>query len=414
MGNKVKTKIILSHPTGNANVRAVADGFLKIGVLSSFYTCIAIFKDSRLFKLSGFWFLKEFRRRSFNPKLKSFTKIRPLREFGRLISQKVGFKMYIKHEKGIFSVDKVYRDLDKHVAKKLNGVNAIYAYEDGALESFKKAKANGIKCFYELPTGYWRAHKKFLGEELIKRPDWAPGFNCFLNSSEKLTRKDEELALADLIFVASDFTKRTLELYPENLGSIHIVPYGFPEVSWERSYFNLKNRRLKILFVGLLSQQKGVANILEAMNQLDEKVELTMVGRKSIQNCGLLENGIKKHTWFPSLPHNKVIEIMKDHDILLFPSLFEGYGLVITESMAQGTPVITTKRTCGANFIENGVNGWFVKPGCTNSIVQKINSILEETESLEKIGRAAMLTAKALPINTYGERVARAIKSYMK
>ena len=48
---------------------------------------------------------------------------------------------------------------------------------------------------------------------------------------------------------------------------------------------------------------------------------------------------------------------MKEHDVLIFPSLFEGFGLVITEAMAQGTPVITTDRTAGPDVISDNENG---------------------------------------------------------
>ena len=52
---------------------------------------------------------------------------------------------------------------------------------------------------------------------------------------------------------------------------------------------------------------------------------------------------------------------MREHDVFVFPSLFEGFGLVITESMSQGTPVITTDRTAGPDLIKNDENGWLLK-----------------------------------------------------
>jgi glycosyltransferase involved in cell wall biosynthesis len=37
------------------------------------------------------------------------------------------------------------------------------------------------------------------------------------------------------------------------------------------------------------------------------------------------------------MPHNEVLKLMRENDVLVFPSLFEGFGLVITEAMSQGT-----------------------------------------------------------------------------
>ena len=50
--------------------------------------------------------------------------------------------------------------------EKLKGLKSIYAYEDGALESFIKAKNLGINCLYELPIGYWRSAQGFYQKEM--------------------------------------------------------------------------------------------------------------------------------------------------------------------------------------------------------------------------------------------------------
>ncbi len=225
----------------------------------------------------------------------------------------------------------------------------------------------------------------------------------------KLQRKDEELSMADAIFVASNFTKRTLELFPGQLAPIHLIPYGFPEVYKNRKYENIANRKLKLLFVGGLSQLKGIANLFEAVNYLGERVKLTIVGRKVVQGCIPLERELKKHNWIPSLPHDQILSLMRSQDVFVFPSLFEGYGLVIAEAMSQGTPVITTTRTCGADFIEDGKNGWLVDPGDTQGLIEKLEQILSHPEIIPQVGRAARDTAKELPMSIYGEKMVEAI-----
>lgn len=404
-------RIILLHPTGNSNVRAITKALAQAALLKNFYTCVAVFKNTALYNLTRFKPLREFRRRSFSPLLRAYTNTRPYRELGRLLSEKFGWQNGIKHEQGMFCIDNIYRDLDLHVSKRIKKVSAVYAYEDGALQSFEKARSKAVICLYDLPTGYWRAHRKFLEKERQKRPDWAMTLTCFQDSELKLLRKDRELALADVIFVASSFTKTTLELYPGVLAPIHIIPYGFPEVYKDRKYRPLENRKLKLLFVGGLSQRKGIANILEAVKSLHDEVELTIVGRKMFENCFPLEEGLKTHTWIPSLPHDQILRLMQSQDAFVFPSLFEGYGLVITEAMSQGTPVITTKRTCGADFIHDGENGWMVEAGNTNSLAEKLKDILANPEQLEKVGKAAMATAEKLPLSIYGEKMVEAISN---
>src|SRR5690606_6226324 len=117
-----------------------------------------------------------------------------------------------------------------------------------------------------------------------------------------------------------------------------------------------------------------------------------------------------KHKWIPSLSHEKVLELMRQHDVFIFPSLFEGYGLVIAEAMSQGTPVITTARTCGADFITDGENGWLVPPGNTGALIAKLQQIMEMPHCIEEAGRAAMATASKFPMSEYGIKMAQTIK----
>jgi glycosyltransferase involved in cell wall biosynthesis len=408
-----KKTVIISHPTGNVNVREVADALAIAGMLEKFYTCIAVFQNTFLYLISKFGPLKEFRRRSFSSKLKPFTCTRPYLELGRMASQKLGYQNALIHEKGIFCVDKIYSNLDSGVSKKLKNNSAVYAYEDGAFESFKRARSMEIICLYDLPTGYWRAHTKFLEKERIERPEWAMTLTSFKDSDFKLKRKDKELSMADAIFVASNFTKKTLELFPGQLAPIHIVPYGFPEVYKNRKFEDIANRKLKLLFVGGLSQLKGIANLFEAVNYLGDRIALTIVGRKVVQGCIPLEKELKKHTWIPSLPHDQILSLMRTQDVFVFPSLFEGYGLVIAEAMSQGTPVITTTRTCGVDFIENGENGWIIEPGDTQELIKKLEHILSHPEIVPQVGKAAIDTAAESPFSVYGKKMVEIINEIL-
>ena len=96
---------------------------------------------------------------------------------------------------------------------------------------------------------------------------------------------------------------------------------------------------------------------------------------------------------------------MKEQDILLFPSLFEGFGLVITESMSQGTPVITTERTAGPDIITNGEDSWIVKAGSSDGLKEKIEEILLNRELVKIVGQEAMETAKKRPWSVFGEEL---------
>lgn len=408
-------KLIISHPTGNSFARSAAKGFLDAGILADFYTTVATFPGNIFDNLSGLGPLSELKRRAYDPILKPYTHISPWRELGRIAASKVGLSNLARHEYGPLSVDAVYQNLDKCVASNLKkaskkGIDAVYAYEDGALYSFREAKKLGLNCLYDLPIGYWKAARRLLELERERWPEWDATLTGFLDSEAKLAHKDEELRNADKILVASKFTAKTLQDYNGKLAPIHVVPYGFSEVGPERSYSKISgNNPLKLLFVGGLSQRKGIADLFAAAEMLGNKVQLTVVGRKASDNCLALNKALTKHRWIPSLPHDEILKLMREHDVLIFPSLFEGFGLVITEAMSQGTPVITTDRTAGPDLIKHGENGWLIEAGSTLALKQAIEELLLKPGMIEEAGRAAMQTAKQRPWAIYGQELTAAV-----
>jgi glycosyltransferase involved in cell wall biosynthesis len=408
-------KVILSHPTGNENVRAVAMGLQNADMLAEFYTTIASFPGDWLDKFGNISPLSEIRRRQFDSRLKPYTQVYPWLEAGRLIASRFRLKKLIKKEKGVFSIDSIFKNHDKRVASYLNSygkkeINAVYAYEDGAFHSFAKGRDLGLECFYDLPIGYWRSARILLDKEREKWPDWASTLTGFSDSDEKLARKDQELQLASKIFVASKFTAKTLKDYPGQLAPIEVIPYGFPPISGIREYKTIsKNRPLKLLFVGGLSQRKGIANLFSAVEKLKNHVELTVIGNKPKNDCPALNEALSKHRWIVSLSHAEILKTMKEHDVLLFPSLFEGFGLVITEAMSQGTPVITTDRTAGPDLIDHGSNGWLVEAGSTEDLQKSIEEILYRPHLIEQVGREAIKTATARPWDVYGHELSKAL-----
>ncbi|WP_132216851.1 glycosyltransferase family 4 protein [Mariniflexile fucanivorans] len=413
-------KVILSGPANNANCKSVAKGLVDQHLLAKYYTSIAVFPKSTLDRLGGINMFSEIRRKRFDPLLKNYIKTAPFWEAGRMFSNKFGLHNLTKPDNSIFSIESINHKHDKRVASSLvkakkNGVKAVFCYEDVASMTFKEAKNLGLRNFYELPIGYWRSAHKLLKSEQEQWPEWANTITGFNDSEEKLKRKDEEIALADKIFVASSFTAKTLEEYPCKLPPIELIPYGFPPVIQESmqnlSFDRNRNRVLRLLFVGGLSQRKGIANLFAAVEDLKPYVELTIIGHKPNVDCKPLDMALSKHHWIPTLSNNKVLELMREHDVLVFPSLFEGFGLVITEAMSQGTPVITTDRTAGKEFITHDKNGWLVEAGSTLALKQQIERLIDNREIIEDVSRNALITAKNRPWSIYSNEIANSVKN---
>jgi glycosyltransferase involved in cell wall biosynthesis len=273
------------------------------------------------------------------------------------------------------------------------------------LESFRAARQRGWQCFYDLPIGHWRAGQVIYREEAMRKPEWACTLGGIQDSDAKLARKDAELELADTVIVASSFTRRTLDAAPGPMPSIHVIPYGAPPVVPQLAPAP-SGGKLRVLFVGALGQRKGLSYLLSALSQLANVAELTLLGRKTAEACAPLNAAVKVHRWIPSLPHHEVLAEMARHDVLVFPSLFEGFGLVLLEAMSRGLPVITTAHTAGPDFIREGVDGFIVPIRSTAAIVEKLEALAHDRELLAEMKRAARATAERCSWDGYRCRLA--------
>ncbi len=403
--------ILFSHPTGNANVRHAALGLQAAGLLEEFWTCINSRPGSFWNRLLPGSIARQLNRRSFPPELQSHLHSYPLLELSRLIAPRLRLGHLARHEKGLLSVDSVYRSLDRRVSRRLrekSGITGVYAYEDGAAFSFRAAKERGIQCLYDLPIGYWRAARGILLEEAQREPEWASTLIGNEDSEAKTARKDEELALADAVFVASSYTLQTLAQAPQLRAPVVVLPYGAP-VRTAPSPLRMPRAAggpVRAIFVGSLGQRKGLSYLFNACRSLGSQVELTVIGTLPLEPCPALEAELKRVRWIASCPHSQVLEEMSRHDVFVFPSLFEGFGLVLLEAMAMGLPVITTAHTAGPDLMDDGREGFIVPIRSAAAIAEKLDLLYREPERIRAMGDVAAKRASTFTWSSYGARLA--------
>ncbi len=406
--------IVLAHPTGNENVRQAALAFAEANLLRQFWTTLNWNPDSILDRTSPARLRETLRRRAYPEIVRRRTHALPLREMARLLLGAANVPVFAKHERGPLSIDAVCRALDRKVAAEIAKTvkfTAVYGYEDCALETFIVAQRRGFARTYDLPIGYWRAAQRIFAEERECEPEWAATLTGTRDSEEKLARKDEELRLADRVVVASSFTKSTLAVAPHSR-DVSVIPYGTPLIN-EGELLNCPGK-LRILFAGSLGQRKGLSYALRAVEKLGrDRCELTLLGRKAVNGCRALDDAVRKHRWVPSVSHGEMLREMREHDVVLFPSLFEGFGLVITEAMSQGTPVITTPHTAGPDIIEDDVDGFIVPIRSADAIAEKLELLVTEPYRLYSMKIAAREKARGRPWDNYRRQLVAVAREVM-
>ena len=396
--------LIHSHPTGNTFSRAAAHAFWTQGWLKEFHTCISWNGDNTIFNKFFPTLNHQFSRRSFSEIPEHLIYPYPWRESLRLFGLGQRFPWLGRHEHGPLSIDGIYRSLDRRVAKRLlhqADIQAVYAYEDGALHTFKAARAQGLVCFYDLPIGYWRAAHEIYLEESDLQPSWACTLTGLEDSPDKLLIKDEELSLSSAVIVPSEYVRSTLIQHDACSSPIHVVPFGSPPPLNNLHQAPNSSSPLRVLFVGSLGQRKGLSYALEAVELLGDSVKLTLIGRPTTANCSPLNAALVRHNWIETLSHQQILEQMRQHDVLLFPTLFDGFGLVITEALSQGLPVITTVNSGGPECIRHGLEGFIVPIRSSEAVAEHLLQLANNRDQLESMRLACLRRAAELSWSCY-------------
>lgn len=232
-------------------------------------------------------------------------------------------------------------------------------------------------------------------------PQWTDGVEA--RSPELRAAEKMEHDGAARVVAASSYTRRTLMQHGVAAAKIRVNPYG---VDCER--FRVRERResqpLRFLFVGAVNARKGVPLLIEAWRCLNAaKAELWLVGGASKQALSLLPE-LPGFRYFGAVPHGDVAELIRQCDVFVFPSYFEGFGLVLLEAMACGLPVITTTATAGPDIVTEGEDGWIIEPGDCAALVDRMNYCLEHPQVVREMGVQARATAQRFTWSAYGDR----------
>ena len=394
--------MIMGHPTLNANVRVAAEALALAGLLGEFHTTI---DTTRMSQWVPGQLGKSLARRSLPPSVSRLTRSHPTLEIGRLLSR---FSYLSSSASSHFTVDAVYAGIDANVAARITGeTSGVYAYEDGALRTFTRALELDIPRVYDLPIGYWRAGRLIAIEEAELNPAWASTLQGLTDSPSKLHQKDLELQHASLVLVASTFTLRTLQASYAAVPPVRVIPYGAPPVVQQVTFSRKKT--VKALYVGSLTQRKGISYMFEAVRSLGDDVELTVVGRREGASDAL-DAALLSVKWYESLSHPEILALMRNHDVLLFPSLFEGFGLVLTEALSQGLPIITTPNTAGPDLITQGEEGWIVPIRSSTAIAECLTKLVEDLDLRNEMKTRAVKKAGRLRWERYQAHLVGAVR----
>ena len=185
---------------------------------------------------------------------------------------------------------------------------------------------------------------------------------------------------------------RLLSPYSNN---VFVIPGGVDTsaFSHQSSAISLNGKVKKIFVSGRLREvRKGLDVLLRAAAKLREK-------RDDFKIFATIDRPFSEDYIVPMgwLDHQKIVKIYQDMDICVIPSLWEEpFGMVATEAMACGKPVVASKAGGLRDSIEDGVTGFHFPPDDANTLSEKINILLDDPSLREKMGGAGRERAERL------------------
>jgi glycosyltransferase involved in cell wall biosynthesis len=284
----------------------------------------------------------------------------------------------------------------------LAAASAVIGFDTAAWVLVERCARVGVPMVLDQSIGHPDAKVPAYALVREQYPAWNDGVET--RRPEVRAAEQQEHDGAARIVAASSFTRQSLVAHGVEAAKIRVNPYG---VDLERFQAHDERRTgpMRFVFVGLVNARKGVPLLVDAWRRLAPGAgeELWIVGRAGEAARRLVPElpGLKM---VGAVPHEEVGPLMQQCDVLVFPSYFEGFGLVLLEAMACGLAVITTTATAGPDIVTQGTDGWVIEPGDLEGLEERMAWCLEHPREVRAMGREARTTAERFTWGAYGDR----------
>ena len=211
-------------------------------------------------------------------------------------------------------------------------------------------------------------------------PYLSPVGQSALAIQKKKVEWDTIVQFADIMIAPSEAIASAMVLNGMPVEKIRKLKHGIPLPERIRNK-PADSGSLRFFYNGRISYEKGLHILLSAFAQIKNNCELRIIGgaikKTEIKYLSSLQtkySADKRIKWFGKLTHGEAMDAIMGCHVMVHPAIcLEIYGLSIAESLSLGMPVIATRCGGAEMQIEEGVNGWLVKP---NDVADLRNSMI--------------------------------------
>jgi glycosyltransferase involved in cell wall biosynthesis len=392
--------VLISHPSVAPFIQQAARALLEAGELDRFITSLRYQPNSlsqramiRAARLIGFDLEAQLRRRTVTEVPGNKVESHPWMEWVRLLSGRI--------EPSGRLTDLIWERtepaFDRMVARRVRpSHSAVYGFEYSSLATFTRARELGVPVAYDMPAPEPRFVQNLLDAEIARFPELQNAYHRHTTAREegRIARRRAEWDAANVVIAASRFTRDSFGYAGLDVGKVRIVPYGAPPVLARRDREGGAGRKLQLVWAGTFSIRKGAHYLLEAWRQggYGRHAELKVFGAVTLPRQ-ILEPAAAGVTFGGSVSRELLLEQFGSSDALIFPTLCDGFGMVVTEAWSASLPVITTARAGASDLLRPNENGLLIEAGTAEAIAQALDWCLAHRTELAAMREPARETA---------------------
>lgn len=266
--------------------------------------------------------------------------------------------------------------------------DVVLGYTAANLEQLKLAKSRGARGLHvQVDPGLeWYQTRQAEQQAYPEVEDEAE-----MPDGSFFDRVQEEWYEAAKVIVHSEHSKRSLVQQGVAESRCLVAPPAFEPIQGGRIRERKLGQGLRVLFVGNHCLAKGFHYYAQAAKTAPAGVEFHSAGRSMLKEAYQADvaQNVRMHG---HLPQASVFKLMADSDVLVFPTLSDGFGLVQLEAMSLGLPVISTPH-CG-DVVRDGVDGFRITSRDSCAINMSLQRLKEAPEELFKMSAAALERSK--------------------
>ena len=305
-------------------------------------------------------------------------------------------------------------NVTRHKAYTVSG-EAHYVLAPGMVQSFLSKSADIIHTH---SYGYFQNHAGWIRERFqstpwVITPHFHPSWSMWGGSKRKTLRDFYDTVIGKGTLEAADLitcvSKHEKDMLVSEIGlkedNIKIIYNGINWEDWSsvpnkevfrKQYPNVSEKF--VLFAGRLATNKGLSDLISAMQLIDKKsVDLVITGAdmglgKQLEKEAS-DKGVKMHR-LGHIDDETYRSVLSAAEMLVLPSEYEAFGIVLLEAAAAKTAVIGTNVGGIPEAMSPGKNGLIVEYNDVNNLAKSIAILLEDEKMSNEMGNLGREWAK--------------------